>query len=165
MAAPKGNTFWKIRSKHGRDKLFASPDLLLEAATEYFEWCDANPWYKSEAIKSGDSVGKIIKVPISRPYTISGLCIYLQASESYWRTFKIQESSKDFLAVIEQIEETCKTQKFEGAAVGAFNANIIARDLGLTDKVEQRSMNYNYNSAELTPEEIRKISKTLDDEF
>lgn len=27
-------------------------------------------------------------------------------------------------------------QKFEGASVGAFNANIIARDLGLIDKKE-----------------------------
>jgi hypothetical protein len=27
-------------------------------------------------------------------------------------------------------------QKFEGAAVGAFNSNIIARDLGLIDRTE-----------------------------
>jgi hypothetical protein len=29
-------------------------------------------------------------------------------------------------------------QKFEGAASGAFNANIIARDLGLADKTEMK---------------------------
>ena len=52
MAAPKGNQFWKLRSKHGRDKLFATPDLLWQAACEYFEWCDKHPWYKSEAIKN-----------------------------------------------------------------------------------------------------------------
>jgi hypothetical protein len=28
------------------------------------------------------------------------------------------------------------TQKFEGATVGAFNANIIARDLGLKDQTD-----------------------------
>jgi hypothetical protein len=28
MAAPKGNKFWMMRSKHGRDKLFASPQLI-----------------------------------------------------------------------------------------------------------------------------------------
>lgn len=26
MAAPKGNQFWMLRSKHGRDKLFATPE-------------------------------------------------------------------------------------------------------------------------------------------
>ena len=52
MAVPKGNQFWKIRSKHGRDKLFATPELMLEAAMEYFEWCDANPWISEEFSES-----------------------------------------------------------------------------------------------------------------
>ena len=34
-------------------------------------------------------------------------------------------------------------QKFAGAAVGLFNANIIARDLGLTDKQEIKMDNAN----------------------
>ena len=34
------------------------------------------------------------------------------------------------------MEETIETQQFEGACVGAFNANIIARKLGLSDKQE-----------------------------
>jgi hypothetical protein len=52
MAAPKGNQFWKLRSKHGRDKLFASPELLLESACEYFQWCDENPWLSIETTTS-----------------------------------------------------------------------------------------------------------------
>ena len=43
MGAPKGNQFWKLRSKHGRDKLFTTPELLWQAACEYFEWCENNP--------------------------------------------------------------------------------------------------------------------------
>lgn len=58
--APRGNQFWKLRSKHGRDRLFETPDLLWEAATEYFNWVDAHPWYKVEAIKSDESAGKLI---------------------------------------------------------------------------------------------------------
>ena len=34
MAANLGNQFWKNRSKHGRDKLFATPDLLWQAASD-----------------------------------------------------------------------------------------------------------------------------------
>ena len=51
MAAPKGNKFWMLRSKHGRDKLFATPELLWDAACEYFQWCDENPWTTRKAIQ------------------------------------------------------------------------------------------------------------------
>jgi hypothetical protein len=40
QGAPKGNEFWKLRSKHGRDKLFATPELFWQAALEYFQWND-----------------------------------------------------------------------------------------------------------------------------
>ena len=43
MGAPKGNQFWKARAKHGRDKIFKTPDALWKAACEYFEWVDDNP--------------------------------------------------------------------------------------------------------------------------
>ena len=43
MAAPKNNDFWKFRSKHGRDKLFESPELLWEEACKYFQWIKDNP--------------------------------------------------------------------------------------------------------------------------
>lgn len=138
MAAPAGNQFWKIRSKHGRDKIFLTPDLMRDAAFEYFQWCDDHPWYHNEAIKSGEQTGAIVKVPTSRPYTLSGLCVYIGCSDSYFRYFKstMKESEKEFLTVIEEIETIIYTQKFEGAAVGVFNSNIIARDLGLRDKTE-----------------------------
>jgi hypothetical protein len=135
MAAPKGNQFWKIRSSHGRDKLFATPELLWEAAQEYFNWVDAHPLYKAEAIMSGKEAGKIIKVPVGRPYTITGLLIYIDASESFWKDFR-KASHEDFSSIISTIEKIIFTQKFEGAAIGAFNGNLISRELGLADKKE-----------------------------
>lgn len=135
MAAPKENKFWKLRSKHGRDKLFASPTLLWNAACEYFEWCSQNPWHRID-FKGKDA--DRVEIPTERPFTITGLCLYLNCSSSYFRAFKstLKPENEDFLTVITRIEETIYTQKFEGATVGAFNANIIARDLGLTDKQE-----------------------------
>lgn len=47
-----------------------------------------------------------------------------------------EKNDEDFLHVIARVEETIETQQFEGACVGAFNANIIARKLGLSDKQE-----------------------------
>ena len=77
--------------------------------------------------------------PVSRPYSLTGFCIYVGASTNWFREFRDEcrnKKDKDFLEVIARVEETIKTQQFEGACVGAFNANIIARTLGLADKQE-----------------------------
>ena len=135
MAAPKHNQFWKNRSEHGREKLFATPELLQKAVEEYFNWIDGHPLYLADVIRSGDAAGTIVKIPKQRPYTLTGLCIYLGASESWWKEFR--KNPKDFLSIVTRTEEIIRTQKLEGAAIGAFNANIIARDLGMVDKQEQ----------------------------
>jgi len=148
MGAPKGNQFWKLRSKHGRDKLFATPELLWSAACEYFQWCDENPWLKMEQSRgtpkpiiddlTGEKVwpDNITAIPVERPYTVHGLCLYLDCNTQYFNDFakNLKENEKDFSIVVTRIMETIYKQKFEGAAVGTFNSNIIARDLGLTDK-------------------------------
>lgn len=152
MSAPKGNQFWMLREKHGRDKLFTTPELLWSAACEYFQWCDENPWTTRKAIQRVTPVkrkeGKKTRVvneeqtqkevtPTARPYSLTGFCVYVGASSMWWRNFKEEckrKKEEDFLLIIMRIEETIETQQFEGACVGAFNANIIARKLGLSDK-------------------------------
>ena len=131
MAAPRGNQFWKLRSKHGREMLFSSPELLWEAACEYFQWCDDHPWEKQDFVGGGPNAGKIVKLKTARPYTITGLCLYLDCDDELLDNYEQREG---FSEVITRIRQTIRTQKFEGAAVGAFNANIISRDLGLVDK-------------------------------
>lgn len=141
MGAPKGNQFWKLRSKHGRDKLFSTPKLLWESACEYFQWCDENPLKKQEVVKYKDSYEKI-DLDLMRPYTLTGLCLFLNCHAGYFSEFernlkdKEDELSKDFSLVITCIRETIYTQKFSGASVNLFNANIIAKDLGLSDKID-----------------------------
>lgn len=154
MSAPKGNQFWMLRSKHGRDKLFTTPELLWEAACEYFQWCDENPWTTKKAIQKTipikKKVGKKIQIvneeqtqqeitPTARPYSLVGLCVYLGASRQWWNSFKkdcTDMMHEDFLGIIAHVEDIIEAQQFEGACVGAFNANIIARKLGLADKQE-----------------------------
>ena len=124
------NQFWKHRSKHGRDKLFATPKLLWDAACEYFEATDQRKWVKK------DWVGKDafeVERETETPYTLTGLYLFLDVNHAYFSDFK-KTCSLDFSDIITRIEQIIYTQKFEGAAVGAFNANIIARDLGLANK-------------------------------
>ncbi len=136
MGAPKGNQFWKLRSKHGRDKLFASPEKLWEAACEYFEWCDNNPIIKEETLTNHNEGGYTKEIKCRIPYTIEGFCLYCDTSARWLRDFESNDSNKDFFPIITRIRETIYSQKFSGAAAGIFNSNIIARDLGLTDKTD-----------------------------
>jgi len=132
MPAPKGNQFWKARTKHGRDKLFNDPEILWEACQEYFEWVDKNPLMSAETVKF-QGEGKLMDVPKMRAMTMGGLCIFLGINQQTWANYKEDE---DFLGIITQTEEIIRNQKFTGAAAELLNPNIIARDLGLSDKKE-----------------------------
>lgn len=139
MAAPIGNEFWKLRSKHGRDKLFKTPEAMWEAACEYFQWCQDTPLIEVDFRgKENDEV----HLPKMRPFTLHGLCRYLDCNTLYFNDFqeglkdKTDELSKGFSLVITRIRETIYEQKFTGAAAGFLNPNIIARDLGLMDKTD-----------------------------
>jgi len=142
MAAPEGNEFWRLRAKHGRDKLFESPELLKEAAYEYFKYIVDNPDYEIKPMvvssgKEGSSV-EMIRVPVKKPFLLEGLCTYLGCNPAYFRNFKNQERAQkeDFSSVIADIENIIYTQKLSGSISGFFNANIIARHLGLKDSSE-----------------------------
>lgn len=142
MAAPQGNRFWELRAKHGRDKLFATPDLLWQAAVDYFEWYEKNPLYESKAFAYQGEI-TTAQLPKMRAMTLSGLCLYLGCNEEYFRTFKKQlpDNEQDFNRIIKEIETVIYNQKFQGAAADLLNANIIARDLGLADKSELSGKN------------------------
>ena len=138
MAATKGNQFWKARSKHGRKKIFETPDLMLEAAFDYFQWVEDNPLTKA-IIYQGEVSANPEK--LMRAMTIKGLCIYWGVNTFYLNDFVSnlnleKEQDKDFSQVVSTIKEIIETQKFEGASAGLLNPNIIARDLGLSDKKE-----------------------------
>lgn len=129
------NEWWKLRSKHGRDKLFASPELMWEAAVEYFKWCDENPLFEQRI--SFGAYGQVTYANVAkvRAYTYQGLCRYLGCNTEYFRNFKNQKRTdgQDFSSIIKAIEEVIYQQKFEAAAADLLNANIISRDLGLAD--------------------------------
>ena len=134
MGAPTGNQFWRLRSKHGRDKTFESPEQFKEAAYEYFDEADKNPWLKMEVVKTGENAGQLLPVPTQKPYTIQALCIFLGITEQTFFNYEKDENYKDFFEVFMHVRNIIENQQMEGATVGAYNANIIARKLGLTDK-------------------------------
>lgn len=157
MAAPIGNQFWKARSKHGRDKLFASPEALWEACCEYFEWVDANPLYE---IKPFAYQGVVVQeqVPKMRAMTIDGICLFLDIAVSTWYEWRGKD---DFSEVVKRAESVIRSQKFAGAAADLLNANIIARDLGLADKREVANTDVIKPSADMAPEDAARAYQDM----
>lgn len=153
MPAPKGNSFWKIRSSHGRKPIFATPDILWEAACEWFKWVEDNPLIEEKIFMYQ---GEIVKGTVKklRAMTQEGLCIFLDIGITTFREYKAKEG---FSTVTRRIEKIIYNQKFTGASADMLNANIIARDLGLADKKEVKEV-----TSDL--EELEKLTEFLKDE-
>ena len=65
--------------------------------------------------------------------TLAGLRVSLGLSESGYNVYRKRE---EYQWVTNAVADIIYAQKFEGAAAGMLNPNIIARDLGLADKKE-----------------------------
>lgn len=126
-----GNRFWEQRSKHGRDMIFSTPEILWDAACEYFKWCEDNPLIEIDY--RGKDLDEV-EIPKMRAFTLKALCLFLECDESFLRG--LRATQKDFSTVLERITSVIYSQKFNGAAAGFLNANIIARDLGLKEQVD-----------------------------
>ncbi len=152
----------------GRPPKFIDPRELWQACCEYFEWVDSHPLSDLKAYTYKGQI-KSVNVPKMRPYTLTGLCLYLNLTLEGWRYYR--KSKKEFLGVSERAEMVIYCQKFEGAAVGFFNANIIARDLGLNEVVEisdprrrprQTESTQKIDVSQLSDEELLIITRALD---
>ncbi len=141
MAAPKNNKYWQLRKSNGKPPKY-TPNKLWSKFVDYCEWIDNNPFKEAVLVQKGikikDDAGNekttySVGLPKMRPYTLSGFYVFANIDR---KTFKNYEQKDNYIPITTRIRDIVYTQKFEGAASGFFNANIIARDLGLVDKQE-----------------------------
>ena len=107
----KGNEWWRLITKHGRDKLFSDGSVLREECFKYFEKTDERKWLKR---------GEHKDIKLDTPYTLSGLCVFLDIDMQTWRNYRKDESNKDIFGVVKTIDKIIYTQKFEGAVVAGL---------------------------------------------
>lgn len=130
-----GNQFWKARSTHGRKTMWESPEQLLDACQQWFQWVEDNPLTEYKVAQfQGQPVE--MEVPKMRAMTIGGLCIFLGMTSETWRTYRDKDG---FSVIVTEVEQVIYNQKFVGASADLLNSNIIARDLGLADKKDHAS--------------------------
>lgn len=129
---PEGNQFWQLRAKHGRERIIQDAQVLAQTASDYFQHCIDNPII---VIDYKGKENELVEYPKPRAFQRVGFLKFCRISN--WSVLEnLKKVSNDFLTVIEEIEKTIYEQKFEHAAVGIFNANLIARDLNLADVTE-----------------------------
>ncbi len=121
------------RGCDGEELIYQQPKDLLSQAYKYFDWCNDNPWHKQELIKSGTRAGELIGIPIIRPYTLEGLCVFCGISTG---TFCHYEEREDFVAVTTHLQEIIRQNQIEGECIGAYNTAVINKIQGLADKQE-----------------------------
>jgi len=129
MGAPKGNKYYLLRLTDGRGPDY-TPKTLATKAQEYFKWVQENPFLEVD-YKGKDA--NYVEIPRMRPLTILGFCIY---AEIIANTFYEYAKQKEYKDITTRIRNIIENNQFEGATSGFFNPNIIARKLGLTEKVD-----------------------------
>ena len=98
-----------------------------------------------------------------RAMTIQALTFFLDISDDTWANYC---ANKDFIGITTQIKKVIYSQKFEGAAADMLNANIIARELGLSDKVQNEHTGANGkplipSAKEMTTDELKAELEAL----
>jgi hypothetical protein len=129
MAAPKGNTYYLLaKGFEDRPKKYKAKDLWLKAI-DYFKWNEENPLLEQKVFGSGfkTTIKKL------RAMSIIGFCNFAGIDRS---TFENYEKDQAYFRICKQIKDLIYQQKLEGAAADLLNPSIIAREIGLTDKVE-----------------------------
>lgn len=117
----------------GRPRLIKSPEQLLEHFEDYKQWAHDNPWYKVEAIKSGDMAGELVHIPIERPMTEWGFAVYLGTSRQCLQGYAKRE---EFIGTYARIKDEMSAMRVEGGVTQLYNPNLVARIDGISEKSE-----------------------------
>ncbi len=137
-----GKPLWTFLSVHtlsdrGNTRKFATPEELVEACIRYFQWADANAIEEQQLFSSAKfGVIKATKAH-KRPYTHEGLLLFIGIHFNTWYNWSNpfhKMYRPDLAPVIEHVRNIIYEQKFTGAAVGLFNANLVARSLNLVER-------------------------------
>lgn len=117
-----------------------TPEQIADEFQKYIEDLKRNPIevetdYRRQAETTGRvSQLRIVKYP-RPPKVLDFVRRWLGMTHQAWYQLPTRKRGKDYETVIEAINQYCADVKFDGAAVGIYNAQIIARDLGLRDNI------------------------------
>ena len=135
-------------AKRGVPKKIKTPEILWDLFEQYVQHEVNNPMYKVEYV---GKEGRVERTPLETPITFLGFECWLM-DNAYINDLGDYSANIDgrygeFTTILTRIRNCCYVHNFKGASVGIFNANIIARKLGLTEKQEVSQTTHTINLA------------------
>lgn len=162
------NHLWKQVGK-GRPRKVETTEELWDKACEYFQWVADNPLYEGKVFSTQRGIRKAV-VPKMRAMTLEGLCLFLGISRDTWdkwcKGHGHDHPDPTFLDACKFITFIIREQKFSGAAADLLNANLISRDLGLSDRQELSGPDggpLEVSAREVLADRLSRIAKASED--
>lgn len=117
------------------EKNIETPEALWNYFEAYVTHEANNPMHRVEYV---GKEGRVERTPLETPITFEGFECYL-ADKGVINDLGDYSSNKDgrykeYATIITRIRNNCFVHNYKGAAVGLFNANLIAKKLGLIEK-------------------------------
>jgi hypothetical protein len=112
---------------------------VLEAGLEYFQFSQACPLKRPEQNRlsgKGEMQKEVIEVDVPRPLSNSGLAAFLGVTHRYLNYAARDARFAEYHDIFEFLFEQIRKQQFDQAAIGVFKENLVARNIGLTEKTE-----------------------------
>jgi hypothetical protein len=125
----------------GQPKKFNTPQQAWDEFLKYVKWCEENPIQRADVCKAGDNAGMQIHANVPRPFTMEGVYNFLNINAETFRNYEGRgtnepEGYKEYIETFTRIRATVRQQKLEGALSGNYHANLVAKELGLTENVD-----------------------------
>lgn len=146
--------FVPFKAKLGRPPKY-TPGELLKQFEKYIADRQASPIVigkVTEGQTGNNGTYSETREPHPQLLSIGDFCVFLGTSRNWWN-----ELGEDFLGVKDYIRTYIETFQLKGATAGIFNANIVARLLGLADKKEIQATGDNMTIVVKSEEEKKKI--------
>lgn len=149
MPAPKGNRYGVDSGNFFKPKKY-TPQEWSDTFMSYLEDRGARVWNKKESIKSGDLAGKTMDVPTQLPLTIESFCVFANVSKQTFYNYEREIGYEEYFDITTYMREVIESDQLDGATVGAYNPNIIARKLGLSENIDHTTKGDKMQSIPLT---------------
>ena len=153
----------KIKDKGFKFKLTEefTPEYLQDEIQKYFDWCNNNPLYKYDVVKTGVNCGEELKIKLPRPYLVQGLVVHLNINIATWYQWIAPDCQHTEIHKIAlHATDIIRDNQLSGASAGIFNPLVISRLQGLTDTNLAFSVNINPDKKSI--EEVQAIIETLE---
>ena len=145
----KGNKMYLFRLTDGKFKKY-TPDEWGIKLRDYFEYMSEQYWFKSEAIKSGDLAGTTMQVETKLPLSRKSLAVFAEISEDTLRNYASnKESYNDYFDLTTQALNIIDSNQIDGALIGAYNTNLVARLQGLKEEHDHTTNGKEINQVQI----------------